>query len=782
MFRIKNNKGFTMVELLATVTILGILATIATVSVTRTMQKAHKEYDQKQNKLFTTAAQTYFTDNRSALPKKLLTTSEVTLQELIDKNYIEEIVDYKKKAYKKDKSKAYVKKTGAGKYIYYSVLVGSDGREIKDNLENKKSDDITAKILGYDASESSRADAIDDVYYINNKLKIEIQLDGGISSYQYRINKLSSITATGKKYKTSGEIAVDKESFNDTLTIDVKDFANGIYQFEIYAYDYDGKESKSTTSKKFIIDKTKPKCEISILGTKGNKVENLEDVNWYKEDSLTVTMKITEQNKDRYTLGFNNMQNNITYENNNTKEEEEYLISQNIKNKKVYGYVIDKAGNEGKCETEKPIYYDNNPPECLWKRITDDPNAQENQFTNQPVTVELYCDSTSENNESGCSKSTAYWSQKYEGSGAISMDKGVHEEISDKAGNTTSCDGAYVNYDNLPPEIYSTTKIESSVSGYNSLVASFKLDVADYEASYINYDITVGAPSTKSYDELPYGPATPTISKTINVNVGGTYDGGIRKVYLTAEDAAHNRVSKAFDYKVYKACNSPPSNATTSCLGDWSSCSNQCDANTGRRTSTKTYSWTDSVANMSCYSFEANGCSEGCGGISYTIADDWEEDECSKNCGGGTMKKTRVVYQYGSEGGLCNQYTEKDTETCNTHSCEKTTCTAWSDCKASKNGYRKSKICTTTDSDGNKTTETKYKNCSHTHVWKARGTIIRTGSTWTCNLGHTSDIFYNVYCKLCGKKSEWPNPGNPTRACTRHPYTEKDGWSVFEGM
>ena len=76
---IKNNKGFTMVELLAAVTILGILATIAIVSVTNTMEKSHKEYDEKQNKLFTTAAQTYFTDNRSELPKKLLTTNTVTL-------------------------------------------------------------------------------------------------------------------------------------------------------------------------------------------------------------------------------------------------------------------------------------------------------------------------------------------------------------------------------------------------------------------------------------------------------------------------------------------------------------------------------------------------------------------------------------------------------------------------------------------------------------------------------------------------------------------------------
>ena len=372
MFKIKNHKGFTMVELLAAVTILGILATIAIVSVTNTMEKSHKEYDKKQNKLFTTAAQTYFTDNRSELPKKLLTTNTVTLKKLIEENYIEEIVDYKKKAYDKTKSVATVKKTGAGKYMYYSTLVSGDGkRVISDDPENKKtSNNITAKILGYDASESSRTTTIDNVYYINNKLKINISLSGGgdgISSYQYKIEKLSTInSSTGKKYKTSGEIVVDNTSFNDTITINAKDFANGIYRLHVYAYSYEGTTSISTESKVFVIDKTKPKCTIEMSREPdGNKVEGDTFGNkWYKAGDLSAIMKITEKNKYKYTLGFDEMQYNIEYIYNNTKEEEKLPITQNIINKYVYGYLQDKAGNVGECKTEKPIYYDNTVPTC----------------------------------------------------------------------------------------------------------------------------------------------------------------------------------------------------------------------------------------------------------------------------------------------------------------------------------------------------------------------------------------------------------------------------------
>ena len=482
-----------MVELLATVTILGILATIATVSVTRTMQKAHKEYDQKQNKLFTTAAQKYFTDNRNALPKKLLTTSEVTLQELIDKNYIEEIVDYKKKVYDKEKSKAYVKKTGAGKYIYYSVLVGSDGRQIKDNLENKKSDDIETVIgapdLTYtDMKKEPFTESDKTIYYVNKQITIPIKLSStiGISSYQYKINKLSSITATGKKYKTSGEIAIDNTSFSDTISINAKDFANGIYQLEIDAYGYQAERKKQKAEYIIVIDKTKPKCTISVDGTPGNFDKDI-GATWFKAGKLTAKMTITEQNKYMYTLGFNNMQNNIIYEKNNKKEEEEYLISQNIKNKKVYGYVIDKAGNEGNCETEKPIYYDNTIPTC--EITAKEPDGNNGWYLSAiSLSLKRYDDNRQNQSEQGDNESgiTAYglsnnstsnYNSKYsdtidvEGANIIR-----YGYVKDKAGNEGKCEKTFKLETNNPTCQVNFNKEQSKIN--NSYTGWFTEDVS----------------------------------------------------------------------------------------------------------------------------------------------------------------------------------------------------------------------------------------------------------------------------------------------------------------
>lgn len=94
-----DKRGFTMVELLATIVIIGILGTIGVVGVTKSMKSAKDRYYVAQNKLFLSAAQAYFTDDKSRLPLHEPLSKTVTLEELINKNYIEKILDYNKDPY-----------------------------------------------------------------------------------------------------------------------------------------------------------------------------------------------------------------------------------------------------------------------------------------------------------------------------------------------------------------------------------------------------------------------------------------------------------------------------------------------------------------------------------------------------------------------------------------------------------------------------------------------------------------------------------------------------------
>ena len=119
-----NKRGFTMVELLATIVIIGILGTVGVVGVTKSIKSAKDRYYVAQNKLFISAAQTYFTDNKSRLPMKSGTFKQVTLETLTNSNYIEKMVDYNKSEYNKD-SYVTVTKLGLNMYSYEGNLIDS---------------------------------------------------------------------------------------------------------------------------------------------------------------------------------------------------------------------------------------------------------------------------------------------------------------------------------------------------------------------------------------------------------------------------------------------------------------------------------------------------------------------------------------------------------------------------------------------------------------------------------------------------------------------------------
>ncbi len=92
-----NNKGFSMVEILAVVVILGVLSTIGIVSVTKLIENSRKHYYEAQSDQLVLAAQSYANDNKNILPKNIGGTHTIYLKELIDKKYIkEDIVDKNK--------------------------------------------------------------------------------------------------------------------------------------------------------------------------------------------------------------------------------------------------------------------------------------------------------------------------------------------------------------------------------------------------------------------------------------------------------------------------------------------------------------------------------------------------------------------------------------------------------------------------------------------------------------------------------------------------------------
>ena len=112
-------KGFTLIELLAVMIIIGILLTLTISAVSRYMNKGKKAYYIGLESTIKSSGQEYMDDYRSLLPREIGNTSVVTLDELVDNKYIDEVLDEDKN---KCSGNVTVEKTGKQKYEYYVCL------------------------------------------------------------------------------------------------------------------------------------------------------------------------------------------------------------------------------------------------------------------------------------------------------------------------------------------------------------------------------------------------------------------------------------------------------------------------------------------------------------------------------------------------------------------------------------------------------------------------------------------------------------------------------------
>ena len=85
-----NNKGFTLLELLATIAIIGILTTIAVFSITKYINKGKEETYANHEKTLKRAAQNYMADNLDHI-------GIINASELHTKGYLEDLKDPKSK-------------------------------------------------------------------------------------------------------------------------------------------------------------------------------------------------------------------------------------------------------------------------------------------------------------------------------------------------------------------------------------------------------------------------------------------------------------------------------------------------------------------------------------------------------------------------------------------------------------------------------------------------------------------------------------------------------------
>lgn len=209
-----NRKGFTMVELLAVITILGILAGIGVVSIQRANVKARENFYNTQRSTLTNGATSYLADHKNGYPDYVGQTSNITLKQLQEGKYVGEFTDHSKapNSCNKDNTKVVVLRTDTNKFKYYTVL---------------KCDSINDKNLEKVSSEGSTIEKIDS----GKTLRITIKQPNG-----YKIKKYSYVIrqASDKPDIRSNTITPSTISNITTAEIDISDISSAATYVHVY--------------------------------------------------------------------------------------------------------------------------------------------------------------------------------------------------------------------------------------------------------------------------------------------------------------------------------------------------------------------------------------------------------------------------------------------------------------------------------------------------------------------------------------------------------------------
>ena len=117
------SKGFTLIEMSASILIIGILVTIVLISANNLIKTSNLEYYNTSEKMMILASKDYFADYRSYLPKEVGKNTRVLLSALVLEEYIDMIKDVNGNDCDDKKSYVEVEKTSNSEYLYKAHLV-----------------------------------------------------------------------------------------------------------------------------------------------------------------------------------------------------------------------------------------------------------------------------------------------------------------------------------------------------------------------------------------------------------------------------------------------------------------------------------------------------------------------------------------------------------------------------------------------------------------------------------------------------------------------------------
>ncbi len=625
----KKQKGFTLVEILAAVTILGILSVIAIVSVNSIIQSSKEKHYTTAESQLKLAGQSYTQQNRSALPKAIGQKTKVSLESLVDSNYIEPIKDYSENDCDIKNSYVQIFKYSQTEYSYLPYLdcpVYTSEEEL-----TKSQPTVTVELS--EENKTKKASA-----------KMTASDNEKLLSWSYVVYK------DNKEVFNSGSVMIKDYAKNVSKTLDLSKYTPGDLKVVVTATNIYGITTTKTSTKHFV-DRQPPTCIIKDVDKNPKP---------WTAQNVTVTVGCDDgdggsgcKRKD-YTKTFKSSAKNGTI------------------------YIEDEEGNRTACTVSVNI--DKTKPTTptmtlkKWKDNSTRPTSTSGlssysagTWSNKKVYVSA---SGSTDSHSGIS----YYEYQATGSAAGSA-HGASTSIETEGTSTIkyrACDNVgncsswateqTVKVDYTAPVI---TKITNPSNGnVAALGLKLTLEGTDNQSGIAKWRHSKNTSSWTDYANSNKSPfTTPAMNDRQN-----------NDIYISVCDTAGN-CSGYQSTHVFLVGECDDGYKTISSYGEWGSCSKSC----GGGTQSRTNNLKSTITGASCgTTTESQDCNtmECCSSYSYK-----DGSSCTAVCGGGT--KNRLAYS-DYDGSRCPAYdVSYGGSACNTQGCcssvkyeDGSTCTA----------------------------------------------------------------------------------------------------------
>ena len=532
-----NKKGFTLIEILAAVTILGVLSIVAIVSVNKVIQKSKQNHYVTAEDNLEMAGQSYVQQNRNSLPKAIGQKKKIPLKTLVEKNYIEPIKDYSdnecdlensyvqvfkysrddysylafldcpvydsKEQIKKGKpqitivltnplstktAKAQISVTDSEKLLSWSYIVYKNGKEVL-NSGN-------IMLPNYDKS----IDKILDISkFTPGKIKVVVT---ATNIYGLTTNKTSEIL----EYKdTSGPICIIKEEDKKTnpkpwtqeyrtITVGCDDGEGSGCTREEYTKTFksttdvgkivieDESGNKTNCEVSVNVDRTAPECTVTLTGTSG-------DNGWYKTKNVGVKLNTED---DHSGVGAYDLTTLTTASYNGNNNASQGNTSGII----WYGYVKDNVGNINECNSVK-FKVDTGKPSCSITKVGTTGNN--GWYKKEKVSLTLNpTDDLSGIQQTGLSTSEnpTLGNKTTDTQGDIASVT-WYGKVKDNAGNvSTVCNSGNFKVDTTKPTCLVSFSGTSGNNGWYKSNATVTLSTSDSLSKVERYGLTTSASAT----------------------------------------------------------------------------------------------------------------------------------------------------------------------------------------------------------------------------------------------------------------------------------------------